>query len=154
MKKWLLISIFIIGLGIFSYPVISDFLSTQGHQKVIKEYELTVKKLEKEQILSEREKADKHNEQLENAQLEFVDPFSEQTTNKRGRGNNSYYDALNIGPALGKLEIPKIKAELPIYHGTSDEVLSRGVGHLENSSLPTGETGTHSVFTAHRRLPD
>ena len=42
---------------------------------------------------------------------------------------------------------------LPVYHGTSSKVLSRGVGHMENSSLPTGEPGTHSVLTAHRGLP-
>src|SRR5699024_7595716 len=75
------------------------------------------------------------------------------TTEERVVGNKSYYDALNIAPAIGSIEIPKIKAELPIFHGTSEDVLSRGVGHLENSSLPTGDPGSHSVFTAHRGLP-
>ena len=54
---------------------------------------------------------------------------------------------------MGYLTIDKIKVELPIYHGTSAEVLSKAVGHLEGTSLPVGGTGTHSVLSAHRGLP-
>lgn len=153
MRKWLLIIIFVVGLGIFSYPIVSNLLSTKVHQSVVEEYTETVEKMDKEDIKKEREKADKHNEKLEDAQLDFVDPFSEATTEERKAGNKSYYDALNIGPAIGTLEIPKINTNLPIYHGSSEDVLSQGVGHLENSSLPTGKPGTHSVLTAHRGLP-
>ncbi|HEY4599749.1 MAG TPA: class C sortase [Cerasibacillus sp.] len=153
MKKWLLIIIFFTGLGVFSYPIVSNLLSTKVHQSVVEEYTETVKEMDKEEIENERKKADKHNEKLEDAQLDFVDPFSEETTEERKAGNKSYYDALNIGPAIGTLEIPKINTNLPIYHGSSDDVLSQGVGHLENSSLPTGKPGTHSVLTAHRGLP-
>lgn len=153
MRKWLLIIIFVVGLGIFSYPIVSNLLSTKVHQSVVEEYTETVEKMDKEDIEKERKKADKHNEKLEDAQLDFVDPFSEATTEERKAGNKSYYDALNIGPAIGTLEIPKINTNLPIYHGSSEDVLSQGVGHLENSSLPTGKPGTHSVLTAHRGLP-
>lgn len=153
MRKWLLIIIFVVGLGIFSYPIVSNLLSTKVHQSVVEEYTETVEKMDKKDIEKERKKADKHNEKLEDAQLDFVDPFSEATTEERKAGNKSYYDALNIGPAIGTLEIPKINTNLPIYHGSSEDVLSQGVGHLENSSLPTGKPGTHSVLTAHRGLP-
>ena len=54
---------------------------------------------------------------------------------------------------IGYMKIDKIGVELPIYHGTSDEVLSRGVGHMEGSSLPVGGESTHSVMSAHRGLP-
>lgn len=151
MKKTLLIIIFMIGLGFFSYPIISNHFSTKAHQTVVKEYQETVSKMDRSQIESERKKAETHNEKLKSTQLDFVDPFSERPT--ESTGNKSYYDALNIGPSIGNLQIPKINVELPLYHGTNDHVLSRGVGHLENSSLPTGTLGTHSVFTAHRGLP-
>lgn len=151
MKKTLLIIIFIIGLGIFSYPLVSNYFSTKSQQAVVKEYREAVQQLDKTAIKNEQEKANIHNEKLESAQLNFVDPFSDDKI--ESAGNKSYYDALNIGPALGNLSIPKIDAQLPIYHGTKDDVLSRGVGHLENSSLPTGKKATHSVFTAHRGLP-
>lgn len=153
MRKWLLIIIFVVGLGVFSYPIVSNLLSTKVHQSVVEEYTETVEKMDKKDIEKEREKADKHNEKLEDSQLDFVDPFSDESTEERKAGNKSYYDALNIGPAIGTLEIPKINTNLPIYHGSSEDVLSQGVGHLENSSLPTGKPGTHSVLTAHRGLP-
>lgn len=54
---------------------------------------------------------------------------------------------------IGYLKIDRIGVELPIYHGTSDSVLSRGVGHLQGSSLPVGGENTHSVMSAHRGLP-
>ena len=56
---------------------------------------------------------------------------------------------LNVG-VMGYVEIPKINVKLPIYYGTSEDVLSRGVGHIENSSLPVGGKGTHSILTGHR----
>ena len=54
---------------------------------------------------------------------------------------------------MGYLDIDKLNLELPIYHGTSDEVLNRAVGHLEGSSLPVGGENTHCVLSAHRGLP-
>lgn len=54
---------------------------------------------------------------------------------------------------MGRLKIPSISVELPIYHGTDDETLTRGVGHLEGTALPVGGPSTHSVLTAHRGLP-
>lgn len=54
---------------------------------------------------------------------------------------------------MGYLEIPKISVSLPILHGTGDEVLARGIGHLQGSSLPVGGKGTHAVLTGHRGLP-
>ena len=41
-----------------------------------------------------------------------------------------------------------------IYEGTSDDVLLKGVGHLEGSSYPLGGAGTHSVLTGHRGLAE
>lgn len=54
---------------------------------------------------------------------------------------------------MGSIEIPSININLPIYHGTSDEVLSAGVGHLNGSSLPIGGVNIKSILTAHRGLP-
>ena len=54
---------------------------------------------------------------------------------------------------MGYITIPKISQELPVYHGTSDAVLGKSVGHLQGSSLPVGGVSTHSVVSAHRGLP-
>lgn len=54
---------------------------------------------------------------------------------------------------MGYIEIPRISVRLPIYHGTTEEVLQHGIGHLGGTSLPVGGEGTHAVFSGHRGLP-
>lgn len=54
---------------------------------------------------------------------------------------------------MGRLRVAAISLDLPIYHGTSDDTLEKGVGHLEGTALPIGGESTHSVLTAHRGLP-
>ena len=54
---------------------------------------------------------------------------------------------------MGTVEIPSISVNLPIYHGDSDEVLQTAIGHMEGSSLPTGDVGTHTVISGHTGLP-
>lgn len=63
-----------------------------------------------------------------------------------------YLNQLRLQPdeVMAQLRIPKIGADLPIYHGTSDATLRKGVGHLFGSSLPVGGVGTHSILTGHR----
>ena len=53
---------------------------------------------------------------------------------------------------MGYVEIPAIGVNLPIYHGTEESTLDRGVGHLLGSSLPVGGTATHCVLTGHSGL--
>ncbi len=53
---------------------------------------------------------------------------------------------------MGRIRIPSIDVDLPIYHGTSDDVLAKGVGHLQGTALPVGGAGTHAVLTGHRGL--
>lgn len=53
---------------------------------------------------------------------------------------------------MARIKIPKIDVDLPVFHGTSDEVLDKGAGHLEGTSLPVGGNDTHAVITAHRGL--
>ncbi|WP_040226823.1 class C sortase [Bhargavaea cecembensis] len=150
MKKYVFLLIFIIGLAVFSYPMISNFFATKAHQSVIHDYDEAVRQMDSVKIREERKKAERYNDSLAGLPVGFTDPFAEGGSTQE---NRSYYDALNIGPAIGSLDIPKIGVELPIYHGTSEEVLSQGAGHLEQSSLPTGRPGTHAVLTAHRGLP-
>ena len=61
---------------------------------------------------------------------------------------------LEVNEMLGHVEIPTIGQDLPIYAGTTDEVLEKGLGHLEGTSLPIGGTSTHAVVTGHRGLPN
>ena len=94
------------------------------------------------------EKAHIHNAQLGggNGGKEDILDLSDE-----GKDDVSYDELLTWGdsPAMGWIEIPRIDVTLPIYHGTSDEVLAMGVGHLEGTSLPVGGVSTHCVLAAH-----
>lgn len=68
---------------------------------------------------------------------------------------DEYYSVLDVAGngIIGYVDIPKIDVELPVYHGTSDQILNMAVGHLEGSSLPIGGESRHAVLSAHRGLP-
>lgn len=138
------------GLAIFSYPFIANYVSTTGHVKQIENYDEIMKELDEKQKKDAERRAKEHNEKIKEEEQEFIDPFDNGTEKA---GSKSYYDALNIGEVMAVLDIPKLDLHLPIYHGSNEKVLSKGVGHLENSALPVGGEGTHSVLTAHRGLP-
>ncbi|MFC5221274.1 class C sortase [Bifidobacterium leontopitheci] len=91
---------------------------------------------------------------------EAVDPFSAAQGGSKAKGEDSaaakdkeYQSLLDAGDGvMGTIRIPKISVDLPIYHGTSEEALAAGSGHLYGSSLPVGGKGTHAVITGHRGL--
>lgn len=70
------------------------------------------------------------------------------------KGIKNYMNMLDANEKVGFIEIPKIDQKIPIYIGTSEEVLLKGAGHLEGTSLPIGGKNTHSVITAHSGLPE
>ena len=138
--------IFITGLGIASYPFISNMVAQRHASQVVKDYETNVEEMDEEKIDAMKEAAKKYNEQLSNV----VSVDDENENNEQGE---SYADLLNIGESLGYITIPKIDVNLPIYNGTSQDVLPKGVGHMEQSSYPLGGVSTHCVLTGHRGLP-
>lgn len=138
--------IFMTGLGIASYPFISNMVAQRHASQVVKDYETNVEQMDEEKIDAMKEAAKKYNEQLSNV----VSVDDENENNEQGE---SYADLLNIGESLGYITIPKIDVNLPIYNGTSQDVLSKGVGHMEQSSYPLGGESTHCVLTGHRGLP-
>ena len=138
--------IFMTGLGIASYPFISNLVAQRHASQVVKDYETNVEEMDEEKIDAMKEAAKKYNKQLSNV----VSVDDENENNEQGE---SYVDLLNIGESLGYITIPKIDVNLPIYNGTSQDVLSKGVGHMEQSSYPLGGESTHCVLTGHRGLP-
>lgn len=149
MKRNLVLGgIFLLGLGIFLYPTISNWLATRAHYSEISSYDKKIKALKKKEIERREKEAAEYNKQVQTTKKTFADPFAEEKNNQE-----AYADALNLGDAMGYIEISKINIKLPIYQGTSEEVLSRGVGHLDHSSLPVGGKNTHAILTGHRGLP-
>lgn len=79
------------------------------------------------------------------------DPY---TRKKQEEGRKEYARMLEVAEMIGHVEVPRINQDLPIFAGTSEDVLQKGVGHLEGTSLPVGGNSTHSVLTAHSGLPE
>ncbi|MES9696649.1 class C sortase [Bacillus sp. JJ927] len=142
-------AIFLLGLSIFLYPTVSNWLATKTHYSEVSTYDEMVSNLQKEEIERREKDAQEYNEKVQRTTQIFSDPFHE----KSDENKTSHVDMLNMGDVMGYVEIPKIDVNLPIYQGTSEEVLSRGIGQLNESSLPVGGENTHIVLTGHRGLP-
>ena len=143
-----LILIFITGLGILLYPTISNLLMNIFQTTAIQQYNYTVEQMQQDKIEEILSEARVYNEQFKNTIV--VDPFSQEAESSV---NSEYNEILNIDGTMGYIEIPKIDVNLPIFHGTSEAVLKKGVGHIETTPLPIGGEGNHSVLSAHRGLP-
>ena len=135
------------GIGVAMYPVVSNAVAQRHASSVIESYNDNVQSMDAEKIDAAKEAARRYNQQLNNA----IDRDAAGEADDIG---TSYVDMLDVGESLGYITIPKIDVNLPIYEGTSDDVLVKGVGHLEGSSYPLGGAGTHSVLTGHRGLAE
>ena len=141
----IMIIFFFIGLLTLFYPTLSNYYNEKKQSRMISNYENILNSTNTINFDELKEKAINYNKELN----KLKEPLF-------NYGNlNNYYDLLNINKdgMMGYLTIDKIKLELPIYHGTSNEVLNSSVGHLEGTSLPIGGSSTHSVLSAHRGLP-
>ena len=136
------ILIFITGLALVSYPVISNYMESREQADQIDTYNSSVNELSsanKQLVLNE---AYQWNNSL----------YSKQKGLSEDSGLE-YENVLDLGNGvIGTVEIPKIKVNMPVYHGTDSDVLNVGAGHIEDSSLPVGGSNTHTVLTGHRGL--
>lgn len=146
-RVWPLVVLFITGFVIMMYPIISNYYYRIEANNQILEFTENAKRLDNNEILHRIELAEAYNSVLDPSRLS--DPYTE----KEKEGIAEYARMLEVKEKLGFVEIPKIDTNLPIYAGTSNEVLNKGVGHLEGTSLPIGGKSTHTVLTAHRGLP-
>lgn len=146
---FLFILMIIVGLGFILYPIISNQINKNHYQNVIHTYQQDISDktdVENDKLLIE---ARAYNASLSSTRI--VDAFE----NPNQINSTEYLSILNVNDngMMGYISIPKIDVRIPIYHGTSSDVLQKGVGHLEGSSLPVGGNSTHAILSAHRGLP-
>lgn len=136
---------FFIGLLTLLYPTLSNYYNEKMQVKTIYNYENILNDTNKIDFAKLKSEANEYNVKLANLKEPLLSYES----------LDNYQELLNINNdgMIGYITIDKIKIELPIYHGTSSEVLNSSVGHLEGTSLPIGGSNTHSVLSAHRGLP-
>lgn len=138
------ILLFIVGLSIMLYPSFSNYYNGIHSSQAITAYQEATKFAiaDYETILEE---ARVYNESIVEGSSNFVSGKPE---------DPDYIDSLDVlDGMMGYLQIDKIGVSLPFYHGTDESILSVAVGHLEGSSLPTGDVGTHTVLSGHTGLP-
>ena len=141
-----LILIFLAGLSLLLYPLVSSYVNEQHETKAVAAYEQNVEKLSDEDNTALLKAAEAYNEAL------AKEPTSFTLTDEEMKKYESLLDPTGTG-IMGSVEISSIGVSLPIYHGVSDEVLEIGAGHLPGSSLPVGGSSTHCVLSGHRGLP-
>jgi len=141
-----LILIFLAGLSVLLYPIVSDYVNSLSQSRVIARFNEDLAGLSETDYHELFEAAREYNKRLAAKSNRFILSAEEL---------DEYYNILDFTGrgVIGTLEIEVIKLKLPIYLGTSEGVLQAGIGHLEGSSLPVGGPGTHSVISGHRGLP-
>ena len=129
------------------YPFISNYLMSLNDTGKIMEFENSVENIDKKTISKIFEDAKKYNVKFL-GDVVITDPFDPEF---QPNTDIEYENILNINNdgMMGYVEIPVIDVSLPIFHGTSGEVLEKGAGHLQNTSLPVGGENSHSVITGH-----
>ena len=136
---------FIITISFLLYPTVSNYLNDKNSSKVVASYNDTVNDLNEEEINKMLDEAREYNNKLQYNSFRF------KPTEEEHLKYESILDISGTG-IMGYVEIEKIDVKLPIYHGTSDVVLQKAVGHFEGSSFPIGEKGTHAVISGHSGL--
>lgn len=138
--------IMLLGFCVLLYPVVSDVLARMTQSITIASYQKAVENLSKQDIIKLKAEAQKYNESLSGVKLQDAFAATE-------KADQRAIPSLSVDDVIGYIDIPKINVYIPIYQGSSEEVLQKGVGHLENTSLPIGGESTHTVLTGHRGLP-
>lgn len=143
--------IFLIGVGIMSYPLVSSIMNNMNDRSSMAGYISDAKDMNEDRLNTFFSQAEEYNDSL-TGNVIITDPFDQEAYEKIGAGYQDAFDVDGTG-LIGYVKIPKINVYLPINHGTSEDILKKGAGHLQNTSLPIGGESTHSVISAHTGYP-
>lgn len=134
------VSVILITAGVFllMYPFAADWFDRVKQADLITDYEECVDNMSENSRQTIKDEADKYNKDIYNGEM----------------NTSEYQNALSVKGFMCYIDIPKINVYLPVYHGTSDYVLSKGVGHIEHTSLPYGGESSHCVLTGHTGLSE
>lgn len=146
-KKWPIILIFLLGLSIFMYPNLTQIYAKISQYQIILSYNRQQATMNEELKEMEMTRIKEYNASLIDNTVVYEDPF-EATDTSKDKKNEQLEDP------IGYIAIPTIAVNVPIYEGTSDYILQKGIGLLEKSSMPVGGKGTHAALTGHRGLPE
>lgn len=138
---------FLAAIGIMLYPMVSNAYNQKHQSMLLTDYSNNIDQAEDDELETAKELAAAYNQTLVPG-VQMVDAFSNEALQA---ASEDYTELLNMNGSgiMGYIDIPSIDVHLPIYHGTDDTTLQKGVGHLMGSSLPVGGEGTHTILTGH-----
>lgn len=139
----LFLVLFLIGIGAAAYPAFGNWYTEQKRSVVLTEYEKALAKIEDADLTDAFKQAEIYNDAL----------FTGETDEKERPDYGELLCTTENG-IMGYVEIPAIQMRLPIYHGCTENELSKGAGHLPSSTLPVGGKSTHAVLAAHSGRAD
>lgn len=142
----ILVIIFLCGIGLLAYPTVANWWNNNMASHAVANYSSAVENMNAEDYDKILDAAHAYNATLAEEGNRFFPTDAQHA---------EYESQLSVGdsPVMGSISVPSARISLPIYHGTSEDTLAVGAGHLEGSSLPVGGIGTHAVITGHRGLP-
>lgn len=146
----LIVLIFLSGVGLILYPTLANAWNERIYRHALVNYENEVVNSTEDTVEQLRQKALEYNARHAKKGNFFGKPTEEQKADYNEQLLLGSDDEMNM---LGYLEIPGYNIALPIYRGTSDEVLASGIGHLEGTSLPIGGSSSHCVISGHTGFP-
>jgi len=141
-----LVIMLIIGMSLLLYPSLSNYWNSRVQSKALAGYLDEIAIMDEEKYEEVWNAAIDYNKALLERENQYVLPQQMQ---------DAYNTVLNVGGTgiMGYIDIPTINVDLPLYHGTSENVLQVAIGHLNWTSIPTGGESTHCVVSGHRGLP-
>lgn len=145
--------VLVVGIGLIAYPFVSDYLERREQARLIDLQQDAVSAASDSELAAEMAACVSYNDRLVNEAILVSDPFD--PTNQSVVTEEEYATRLNLADdgVMATIVIPSCNVRVPIYHGTSDEVLQQGAGHLVATSLPVGGESTHCVVAGHNGLP-
>lgn len=149
--RWFFGIIFILGIGCILYPLVTNIAYQLGAYSAVSSYDDAVARYSPEELAQLWAEAYAYNEEL--SATEVRDPF---TVDEVTAPLDRYFEVLNPDGTgmMGYVEVPSVGLEVPLYHGTGDEVLQKGAGHIATTALPVDGDSIHPVLTGHTGLPD
>ena len=131
----------LVGLGVLLYPVVATQWNNHTQSRAAEEYAKLEKQAPPEVLHTAWDEAQSYNAQLGQISVEDAWTTTDNEDSPEYQRYRQYLSVLSETDAMGRIVIPSIDSDLPIYHGTSEKALSRGAGHLYGTDLPVGGVG-------------
>lgn len=150
-ETWFVVVAVVVAVSFLLYPAVSTQWNNFRQQQVSHAYAHDVDQMDDKKSEEIVRRAEDYNKR--NAAGPIIDPWSSRVS-KDNKTYQEYLRELNTLDVMSEVTIPSINVHLPVYHGTEDSTLSKGLGHLFGTALPVGGKNTHAAITGHTGMPN